>query len=307
MKPLKFLSRHSSDLVVYVLIPALTLLLPASFSRALTARIAGWQWLLSHQAGECCRRAAKYTAIEDEREWKTRWRLVVILEVRDLCLLTCGRRRAVFEEISGSEDIELARDKVLVGMHWGPSISILSLLFSRGMRPLMVFRPVEFSIFRHRPWYYLYLAWSGRYIHKTCAERAITIKGAGEALQRELPRSGTSVVLLDAPPTPGRSTIDGVVLGQVVKFNAGFPGILQESGREYLFYALSLHEGNSGLRKLELSAPARLRSQENFIRDYCDNLTIHIRADPAQWRIWQVAEQFFQPVQAQDTNRTVQG
>lgn len=293
MKPLKFLSLHLSDLVVYVLIPTLSFLLPASFSRVLTARVAAWQWLLSNEADECFVRAAKYTAIKDERKWKQRWRLIVILEVRDLCLLTCGRRRAVFKEISGSEDIELARDKVLIGMHWGPSISILSLLLSSGLRPLLVYRPVELSIIRHRPWYYFYLAWSVRYIRKTCAERAITIKGAGEALKKALPQSGTSVIVLDAPPTPGRSTIDGVVLGQAVKFNAGFPGILQESGRKYLFYALSLQQGTSGLRSLELTAPARLHSQENFIRDYCDHLSAHIRADPAQWRIWQVAEQFF--------------
>ena len=293
MKPLKFLSRHVSDLVVYVLIPILTLLLPASFSRVLTARVAAWQWLLSHEAAECYSRAAKYTAIDGEREWKQRWRLVVILEVRDLCLLTCGRRRAVFREISGSEDIEMARDKVLVGMHWGPSISILSLLYSRGLQPLLVYRPVELAIIRHRPWYYFYLVWSVRYIRRTCAERAIAIQGAGEALKKALQLSGTSVVVLDAPPVPGRSTIDGMVLGRPVKFNAGFPGILQESGREFMFYALSLQQGDSGLRKLELTAAAKLRSQEEFMRDYCDNLTAHIRADPAQWRIWQVAEQFF--------------
>ncbi len=294
MKPLKFLSRHVSDLIVYVLIPVLTLLLPASFSRTLTVRVAAWQWLLSHEAAECYFRAAKYTAIDGEREWKQRWRLVVILEVRDLCLLTCGRRRAVFGEIAGSEDIELARDKVLVGMHWGPSISILSLLYSRGLQPLLVYRPVELAIIRHRPWYYFYLVWSVRYIRKTCAERAITIQGAGEALKKALQLSGTSVVVLDAPPVPGRSTIDGVVLGRPVKFNSGFPGILQESGREFLFYALSLQQGDSGLRKLELTAAAKLCSQEEFMRDYCDILTAHIRADPAQWRIWQVAEQFFQ-------------
>ena len=134
-----------------------------------------------------------------------------------------------------------------------------------------------------------------RYIRKTCGERAITIKGAGAELKRELPQPGTSVVVLDAPPAPGRSTIDGRVLGQAVKFNAGFPGILDESGREYLFYAISLKQGDSMLRTLELTAPKRPVSQERLISDYCDFMTAKIRRDSAQWRIWTVANQFFQP------------
>jgi len=295
MKMLKFLSRHFSDLVVYLLVPVVSVLLPASFSRAMIVRISAWRWLLSGEADESYTRAAKYTAIDDRQEWLQRWRLVVILEVRDLSLMAWGRRRAVFREISGAEKIEQSRDRVLVGMHWGPSIAILSLLHSRDQQPLLVYRPVESSIFKQRPWYYFFLKRSVRYICKNCGDRAITIKGAGAALSRELPKPGTSVVVLDAPPVPGRSTIDGTVLGQTVKFNAGFPGILEESGREYLLYAITLQPGDTALRTLELTPAKRPLSQSQLIDDYCDFLTAHIQQDPAQWRIWQVAEQFFQP------------
>jgi hypothetical protein len=294
MKLLKFLSRHISDLLVYFLVPALALLMPASLSRLLIGRISGWPWLLSAEAAMSCSRAAQYTAIDDEREWTRRWRLVEMMEVRDLGLITWGRRKAVFNEISGAAKIEQARNRVLVGMHWGPSIAILSLLQNSGLGPLLVYRPVEPAIFRSRPWYYFFLKRSVRYIRKTCGDRAITIKGAGSALRRELPLPGSSVVVLDAPPVPDRSTIDGTVLGRPVKFNAGFPGILEASGREYLFYAISLQPGNSTLRNLELTQPQRPQSQGQLINDFCEFLTNHIRQDSAQWRIWQVAEQFFQ-------------
>ncbi len=301
------LSRHMSDFLVYFLVPMVAVLMPAAFSRSMIAQMSGWQWLLAEEAKENCIRAAKYTAIDDEREWLSRWRLVTILEARDLSLMLWGRRNAVFREIEGAADIVQARDRVLIGMHWGPSIAILSLLHSRGQKPLLVYRPVERSIIRHRPWFYFFLTRSVRYIRKTCGKRAITIKGAGAELKRELPLPGTSVVVLDAPPTPGRSTIDGTVLGRDVKFNAGFPGILDESGREYLFYAISLKQGNTTLRTLELTTRKRPVSQDQLIDDYCRFMTAHIQPDSAQWRIWGVADQFFQPISETAAGEQIEG
>lgn len=290
---MKSLSVQLSDLLVYLLVPGLSVLLPAAASRALVARLSGWQWLLAGDAEACFARAADYTPIADPQEWKRRWRLVVMLEARDLSMLMWGRRRSVFGEIEGAGDIEATRDSVLVGMHWGPSIAILSLLQSNGLNPLLVYRPVERDILRLRPFYYGFLARSVRYIRRTCGERAITIRGAGARLREELARPGTSVVVLDAPPAPGRSTIEGQVLGRPVRFNAGFPDILAASGRPYLRYAISLQPGSSGLRRLELEGPETMPAGEDFMQRYCNYLDRHLRADPAQWRIWQVAEQFF--------------
>lgn len=294
MRPLKYISQQSSDLLVYLLVPAVSVLMPASLSRWLIARMAAWRWLLSTDAAESFHRAAEYTAIGDSREWMRRCKMVSMLEARDLGLMMWGRGGSVYREIEGEAAIEETRDSVLVGMHWGPSISILGLLHSKGLGPLLVYRPVERSIFRSRPWFYFYLVYSVRYIRKMCGERAITIRGAGDALRRELPSPGTSVVVLDAPPAPGRSTIDGTVLDCPVRFNAGFPGILKDSGRDYRFYAISLRAGDSGLKKLDLTPPSRPDSQEQLLRDYCQFMTGHLRDDSAQWRIWPAAGQFFQ-------------
>ncbi len=295
MKARNYLFRHFSDLLAYVILPAISLLIPAAWSRRLVGAISNWQWLLFSDANECHARAAEYTTIDDDQEWMCRWRLVVLLEVRDLSLLTWGRRNAVFKEIAGAENLTQTRDRVLVGMHWGPSIAILSLLQSRGLGPLLVYRPVEPSILKVRPCLYFFLKRSVRYIRNTCSHRAITIKGAGDALRRELPLPGTSVVVLDAPPAPGRSTIDGTVMGRSVKFNAGFAEILGASGREYQFYAITLNQENT-FRTLELMPAKRADSEQQLIRGYCEFLTTHIQADSAQWRIWQVAAQFFQPL-----------
>lgn len=304
MKLFKSLSVQFSDLLAYLLIPVLSLLIPGGASRRLLARASNWQWLLSTELDACLQQARKFVEVDDEVAWLQRARLVMLLEARDLSLLMWGRRKTVFSEISGIEQLTNGKDSVLIGMHWGPSIAILSLLEDLGQEPLLVFRAVERSILRHRPFFWLYLVRSVRHIRQCCGNRAITIRGAGKRLAEELPRPGTSVVVLDAPPAPGRSTLDGIVAGHAVRFNAGFPEILEKSGRKYLFYAISLLPGNSGLRELTLGEPREPGSE--LISDYCRYLEHHLASDSAQWRIWQVAGQFFvSPSQAGNSDPSI--
>jgi hypothetical protein len=295
-----------SDLLVYVVLPVVAWLLPAVVSRRLVGRVAGWDWVLSSEAEASHAYAAQYTAIADAQEWKRRWRMVVLLDARDLFLLTWGRSRSVLEEIAGRERIAQARDRVLVGMHWGPSIAILELLRSEGMSPLLVYRQVERSIVKSRPFYYLFLRKAVRYIRKSCGDRAVPVRGASNALRQKLPMPGTAIVVLDAPPTPGRSTIAGEVTGWPVLFNAGFPEILRDSGRAHQFYAISLQPGNEALKILELTEVRPAGSSEALIQEYCAFLGRHIERDSAQWRIWQVADQFFQTRVEQEPGAVVE-
>ena len=283
-----------SDLLVYIIVPVTAFLMPAALSRRLVSRVAGWDWVLRNEADASHAYAAKYTRIEDSQEWKRRWRTVVMLDARDLFLLTWGRSRAVLNEIEGADHITQARDGVLIGMHWGPSISILKLLQSRGMQPLLVYRQVERAILHSRPFYYFFLRKSIRYIRDTCGERAVPVRGASNALRQHLPMPGTSIVVLDAPPVPGRSTIGGTVIGWPVRFNAGFPELLRDSGSQHQFYAISLQPGDEALKILAVTEPRPAGLTEALVEDYCAYLGRHIEQDSAQWRIWQVADQFFQ-------------
>lgn len=293
MKPLKSLSVQCSDLLAYLLIPLLSLLIPGRASRALVRSASRWSWLLAGELRVSLQQASRYVEIGDQNAWLQRARMVMLLEARDLALLMCGRQATVFSEIDGIDQLTRARDRVLIGMHWGPSIAILAVLKHMGQNPLLVFRSVESSILRQRPFFWFYLVLSVRHIRSACGDRAITIRGAGARLAEELPRPGTSVVVLDAPPAPGRSTLDGRVAGHAVKFNAGFPEILAASGRQYHFYAITMQPGDSGLRELELGEESGPDSR--LIADYCRYLEAHLMADSAQWRIWQVAGQFFVP------------
>ena len=122
------MSQQLSDLFTYLLVPGLAMLVPASFSRWMIRRVSGWHWYMASAAEATYQGALNIIEIEDERAFKKRWKQVELLDVRDLYLMSCGRTGAVFAEIETDVDIGLVKDRVIIGMHWGPSISILKLL-----------------------------------------------------------------------------------------------------------------------------------------------------------------------------------
>jgi hypothetical protein len=293
------LAQQLSDLVCYLLLPLVSLFLPARASRALIARLSRWDWLMAGYGATVYAQASRFTQTGDPRAWRSRWRQVELLDSRDLWYLTFGRKRSVFREVEGADGLESARGRVLIGMHWGPAISILRLLADRGLKPSLIYREEPLAMLFRRPFFWLFLRLSVREIRKACAGREIRVGGAGGKLARRLEEDGADIVVLDAPPVQGRSVLEGEVLGRRALFNAGFPGLLARSGKEYLYYAMNLAADGSVTKSLELGPPGRVvsddpqRDESAFLAAYCHHLGEHLGRDSAQWRIWEVAPQFF--------------
>jgi hypothetical protein len=237
--------------------------------------------------------ACDFVDIEDETVFKRRWKQVELLDVRDLYMMLCGRSRAVLAEVECDTDVELVKDRVIIGMHWGPSISVLKLLQQAGLEPALPYRPPERQILRIRPFYYLFSTMAARYMVKTMGDRAVPVGGAGKVLRALMDQSGSVIVVMDAPPMQGRPTLDNEVLGKNAHFNAGFPAILAEKEKQYVFYAISLQPGDTVRKKLELEGPFSSVDAQDFLQSYACFLERHLTSDPAQWRIWHVAGQFW--------------
>ena len=124
-------------------------------------------------------------------------------------------------------------------------------------------------------------------------ERAVPIGGAGKILRAMMDQPGSVIVVMDAPPRQGRETLNSTVLGRIAIFDAGFPTILADKKKEYVFYALSLQPGGLVRKKLEMEGPFSSREAQDFVEKYAEFLDRHLASDPAQWRIWQVAQQFW--------------
>ena len=287
------LSQQLSDLFTYLLIPGLAVILPASISHSIVYRVSCWRWFMAPAAEAAYQGACGIVDIEDETVFKRRWKQVELLDVRDLYMMLCGRARTVLSEVECDTNVELVRDRVIIGMHWGPSVSIIRLLQEAGLDPALPYRPPERQILRIRPFYYLFSILATRNLVKTMGERAVSVGGAGKVLREMMDQKGSVIVVMDAPPMEGRPTMNCEVLGKNAIFNAGFPSILAEKEKEYVFYAISLQPGDTVRKKLELEGPFSSSEAQDFLQNYAGFLNRHLTSDPAQWRIWQAAQQFW--------------
>lgn len=286
-------SQQLSDVFAYLLIPGLAVILPASFSRWIMARVSHWRWFMADVAEAAFQGAGNFVGIENEAVFKSRVKQVELLEARDLYMMSCGRSRSVLAELKCDDSVELAKDRVIIGMHWGPSISILKFLQVSGLKPALPYRPPEKQLLKTRPLYFLFSFLAARYMVKTLGERAVPVGGAGKVLRSMMDQPGSVIVIMDAPPMEGRPTLDSKVLGKNAIFNAGFPTIIADKEKEYVFYAISLQPGDTVLKKLELEGPFKSSEAMDFLQTYTDFMNRHLSSDPSQWRIWHVARQFW--------------
>ena len=292
------MTRQVADFLLYVLLPGLSVIMPGAWSRSMLARISGCGWLLSAKSEGAWKLACEFIASEtanpdEELRWKKRWKQIELLDVRDLYLMSFGRSKAVLAEIEYETPLETAKDRVMVGMHWGPSISTLKMMAVAGLTPAFLYRTPARHTLRSRPFYYLFLSLAARHLKKTMHDRAIEVGGIGRKLGPMLDQPGSVVVLMDAPPMEGRPTLSHPVLNRDAVFNAGFPTILAEEQKEYMFYALSLHPDGSLRKKLELQGPFTANDAQTFLRDYARFLNQKLSEDSVQWRIWHAARQFW--------------
>ena len=293
MSAVSGISRQLTDLLAYLLIPGIALITTASFSRRILRRVSAWDWFFAASADAAYDGARKHVDIPDEKQWKQRWKQVELLDARDLCMMLFGRTRSVMAEIELPADLETARDRVMVGMHWGPAISILKLLAVLGLRPAFPYRPTERHLLRSRPFYYLFSRLAGLYLARTLDDRAVQVGGASKVLQGLLDEPGSICVLMDAPPEQDRRAIIKPVLGASARFHVGFPTLLADRHKEYVLYAMNLCADGSVRKRLEVAGPFSADDAEGFLDNYASFLDRHLSSDSAQWRIWHAEHQFW--------------
>jgi hypothetical protein len=292
MKVWSAVRRQSTDFIVYLAVPLLSVVLPLSWSRALLSRVSKLQWILAEESEGAFLCAADHVDTGAGREWKTRWKRVEMLDARDLYLIMFGRSGAVLGEIVCDTPLDVIEGRFLIGMHWGPSISILKLLQKADLAPAIPFRQPERELLRSRPFYYLFASMAARYIVRTM-DVPNAAAASGRVMRSMMGQAGTAMIVMDAPPREGRSTLAATVLGREATFDAGFPAILADKKREYVFYAMSLGAGDSLGKVLELQGPFDSTETHEFLQNYAAFLDRHLASDPAQWRIWQAAGQFW--------------
>ena len=166
------MKRQLSDFIAYLLVPLFALITPAGFSRRLIRRVTRWQWLLDEPAKSALAGARRHVEVPDDERWKTRWKRVELLDARDIWMMNWGRARSVLGEIDFVGTLEIARENIMVGMHWGPGASVIRLFAEAGLKPALPYRPPEAELKRSRPFFYLFSRQAARYMRSTMKARA---------------------------------------------------------------------------------------------------------------------------------------
>jgi hypothetical protein len=219
---------------------------------------------------------------------------VELLDFRDLYMMLFWRSRTVLEEIDCSCPITDVRALPMVGMHWGPGISVLKYLDVAGLEPSFPYRPTESPLRRSRPFYYLASRLAQRYLAETLGERAVPVGGAGKKVAEILAGRGSICVLMDAPPMSGRGTTQKSVLDRPARFNTGFPDLLAASGKSYFLWAMNLSEDGSLRKQLELYGPLEAGGGDAFLDEFAGFLDSHLRGKSWHWRLWHAEGQLWQ-------------
>ncbi len=295
MKSTFGLGRQIGDFLTYILLPMIYVLLPYRWGQNLLLLIAKRGWLLQSRSELALQQARRFVAIENASAWKISWRLVEMMEARDLWLCVVGRSASISRRIPVHNLPEASigphTGLVMLGMHFGPTAIVLNILQQAGLGPRFVYRGIDADLRRLVPFQWLYSKLNVKYIRQSCRGREISVPGARSKLQAALGEVGTPVVLLDAPVNREGHSIHAEVLGLNAEFSGEGPALLVTGGASCMHYWLELDE--DGRRELHFGPLSQPASADLLIAEFAALMSRKLSDNSAHWRLWHAADQLF--------------
>ncbi len=285
------MGRQIGDFLTYILLPMICILLPYRWGQSLLLLVAKRGWLLQSRSKLALQQAQGFVAIENASTWQSSWRLVEMMEARDLWLCIVGRSGSISRRVHIHPMPQASTGLVLLGMHYGPTAIVLKIFQQAGLGPRFVYRGIDTDLRRLVPFQWLYSKLNVKYIRQSCQGRDISVPGARARLQAALKEAGTPVVLLDAPVTREGQSIHAKVLGLNAEFSAEGPALLVGGGARCVHYWLEVDE--NGERVLHFGPPSQPQSAEQLVAEFADLLACKLRDNSAHWRLWHAADQLF--------------
>ncbi|HET6566253.1 MAG TPA: hypothetical protein VFG52_12640, partial [Xanthomonadales bacterium] len=241
MNPNFPLGRQIGDFLTYILLPLLCILLPYRWGQALLLQVANRGWLLESRSRLALLQAQRYIGVKDPETWLRQWRLVEMMEARDLWLCTVGRAGSISRriEVQGLPQPEIGL--VMLGMHYGPTAIVLQMFQDTGLGPRFVYRGIEAELWKLVPFQWVFSKLNVRYIRRSCKGRDITVPGARSKLEAALQEPGTPVILLDAPMARAGQSIHADVLGVDTEFSGEGAQLLVDGGALCVYYWMEIN------------------------------------------------------------------
>ena len=283
--------RQIGDFLTYLLLPLLCVLLPYRWGQGLLAQIAGRGWLLQSRSELALQQAQLYISVENPARWLRQWRLVEMMEARDLWLCVFGRAHSISRRIRIQDLPKPETGLVLLGMHYGPTAIVLQMFQDAGLAPRFVYRSIEAELWRLVPFQWLYSKLNVRYIRQSCQGRDIAVPGARSKLAAALHEPGTPVILLDAPVTRAGGSIHARVVGIDTEFSGEGSQLLIDGAARCVHYWMETSDNGERLLRFQPSEP--VQTAEQLIQEFAGLMSARLVENSAHWRLWHAAGQFF--------------
>lgn len=285
------LGRQIGDFLTYILLPMICVFLPYSWGQNLLLAVARRGWLLHSRSELALQLAVRYVAVADVTAWRRNWRLVEMMEARDLWLAVAGRATAISRRIKLHNVPQPMSGLVLLGMHYGPTAIVLKIFQDQGLGPRFVYRGIGPELRRLVPFQWLFSKLNVRYIQQACQGREISVPGARDTLRAALEEAGTPVVLLDAPVTRAGQSIHADVLGLDTEFAGEGPELLSQGQAHCVHYWLEVDE--NGERDLYFGAISQPQTAQQLVTEFAELMSARLASNSAHWRLWHAADQLF--------------
>jgi hypothetical protein len=293
-----------ADGIMLYALPAAIALLPWTLGFRLLQRLARIESLHRLAVEPAWQAARQYLPDLDEREFKSRFRLLRLVDQVDtyLTLLRSTRWWERRIELQGEWPPATA-GRVFLTFHWGAGHWIWRGMRAHGFGAYFLARRAEgraLGITRLSHWYGSFRAWA---IVRIGSRGPWFTGGSRERLLEEL-RGGASVVgMLDLSAIPGQRTVEVPLLDRRVRFPCGLAELAVQTGVPITLFSAGL-DPDSGRRQLRMeNLPAGIAVPEVMAR-YAVHLQERLHDAPEFWQVWREAPGIFiedtqvRPVQA---------
>ncbi len=200
-KAIKYTLREGRDLVVFFLLPALSVVLPWSWYYALMQRVLRLHVFFHRVAVRAWDNAVAHIEPDlPQSEWVFQYKLLIMLDVTDYWLLRFRKRRAlqlIEHENAGFSTAQ--RGQLALSMHWGTGLLALYAMKQAGLQPQFVYAEYNPG-FAHQGFLERrYRRMRTRLFDWLSGTQAITTGGGFARIRAGVAAGCTPVILFDAP------------------------------------------------------------------------------------------------------------
>ena len=272
--------------------PALAAALSWRQGFALLDRIARRDDVYAAPTAEALAGARSYAPIENEQEWKRRYRLTRLVDHSDMFLIRSRGRRWFQRYVDVEGDFPRTGPYIAMTFHWGAGLWAIARMNATGVPVHFVAARVRRENFHADAVAYRYALARNKTVERAGGAPIIYTGGASASIESALSKGHVVVALYDIPAPMTTSTLSTTVYGRRVELPAGMPNIAMRSGVPVVGFDMGL-DYRSGQRRLHVDPAFRPASAQEFADRLGCTMTRLLTSDSAAWHFSGLASQFF--------------